>query len=124
MILTALMAFTKITDNNLPTQLFLTSINHMIGMINMSRNAMSQPINPEVEVSGNTVTISPHTRVFMDGSTQEIPGGTINQTLPSTFWVVRDTDYKIATTQPVQGKLSVIGYWNGSMFTSYRIGNV
>ena len=124
MILTALMSFTKITDNNLPTQLFLTTINHMIGMINMSRNAMSQPINPDVQISGDTVTIADHTRVFMDGSTQQIAGGSITQTLPSTFWVVRDTNYKIITTQPVQGKLEVIGYWNGSLFTPYRIGNV
>lgn len=125
MILTSLQALTVITVNNLPSNIFLTLFNNIIMNVNMIRNGLSQPINPNVSISGNTITIDSHQRIYMDGKITTMPSGSITTTLPSSFWLIyNNTSYKITTEQPVQGNVLVVGYWNGSMFTSYRIGNV
>lgn len=110
-----------ITQANLPTNIFLTNYNNMVIMIQQMSNALSYPQNLSVTASGTTLQISSHQRVNCDGSISQIPAGQVTAT--GAGWVARDTQYVFMTTRPT-GRQTILGYWNGSIFTNYVPGNV
>ena len=112
----------QITSNDCATNIFLTNYNNMVVMLTYLQNYTSSSVDLVTSVSSNTLTINAHSRQYLDGSTRSMPAGTITLTA-NTFVGFDNNVYFTSTTKPT-GKSLVIGYYDGSTFTKYQVGNM
>lgn len=110
----------QITNNDLPTNVFLTNYNNMIVLLRYLSTSTSYPTNLTSSYTSPTLSISAHTRQYVDGSTTSMPQGTVSTT--TSGYVTYDSGYSITTTRP--SKTMIVGYFNGTTLTPYQASNM
>ena len=109
-----------ITNNNLPTNIFLTNYNNIIMLLGYMNTITSFPVGVSATYSSPTLTISSHTRQYIDGNSISIPSGSVTTT--GKGYVCYNNGYSFEQNKPT--KIMVVGYWDGTTFTPYKIGNI
>lgn len=117
MILSNLTSAISIVTGSSPSNMFLTMYNNLIMMVNILKNSNSITSGITSSISGTTLTISSHTRLYPDGTSKAIPEGTITVSTTPLYVTYENNAYSTSETRIPQGQKLIVGYYNGTTFT-------